>query len=77
MGCHRVLLVAVVEFRRTKVAGSTAVESYHQWTSSTPPVTEKPVWVVTAPIAVECLLVCLVREKPTACRVLGGVASSG
>ena len=31
--------------------------------------TEEPVLVATTRTAVECLLVCLVREKPTACRV--------
>ena len=58
--------MAVVEFRRTKVA----VEPLdHQWKSSTPPVTGEPVWEATV-LAVECRLVYLVREKPTAFRVL-------
>ena len=62
-------LMAVVEFRRTKVSGSTSVKSHHQRTCSTPPVTKEPVLVATARTAVECLLVYLVREKPTACRM--------
>ena len=36
----------------------------HQWTCSTPPVTEKPVWEATA-LAVERLLVYPARERPT------------
>ena len=65
-GHVQLLLTAVVESRRTKVAGSTAAESHHQWTRSTPPVTEELVLVATARTAVECLLVCRVFDRPMA-----------
>ena len=48
ISCH-VLLMAVVEFRRAKVAESTAVESRHQWTCSTPVVLNWPERIKTQP----------------------------
>ena len=58
--------MAVVEVRRTEVA---AEQLDHQWTRSTPPVTEEPVWVATV-LAVKCLLVYLFGRTPRCCRFL-------